>query len=356
MSDDGLLSSYQFDLPQKLIAQEPAAERDQSRLLVLPADGGMEEKTFSDLPELLRPGDLLIRNNVKVMPARLLGRRQGGGAAELLLVRRGERDGREAWQCLARPGNRFKPGKQFFFGDVLTATALDNAGNGAVWVDFSLKGDAFMAELERVGEVPLPPYIDRPGRKAAPRDRERYQTVYAKRPGAVAAPTAGLHFTPGVDARLRDIGVEIAEVTLNVGPGTFRPIKEESLDRHRMDAEWYEIPEDTWSRIEAARGEGRRVIAVGTTSVRTLESAAAGGEAAPALSGWTELFIRPGYDFKIIDGLVTNFHLPGSSLLVLISALAGRERVLAAYRHAVAVGYRFYSYGDAMLIWRRKER
>ncbi len=354
MSDDGLLSSYQFDLPQELIAQEPAVERDQSRLLVLPADGEMEEKTFSDLPDLLRPGDLLIRNNVKVMPARLLGKRQGGGAAELLLVRREERDGGEYWQCLARPGNRFKPGKQFFFGDTLTATALDNAGNGAVWVDFSLKGDAFMAELERVGEVPLPPYIDRPGRKAADRDRERYQTVYAKRPGAVAAPTAGLHFTPGVDARLRDIGVEIAEVTLNVGPGTFRPIKEESLDRHRMDAEWYEIPEETWSRVETARREGRRVIAVGTTSVRTLESAAAGD--APVLNGWTELFIRPGYDFKVIDGLVTNFHLPGSSLLVLISALAGRERVLAAYRRAVAGGYRFYSYGDAMLIERRKER
>lgn len=348
MPKDDCLSSYMFDLPAELVAQHPAAKRDQSRLLHLLPDGGVEDGVFADLPCLLSPGDLLIRNNVKVIPARLLGRRGGGGAAELLLVRKEERDGDEAWFCLARPANRFKPGRDIAFGDALVATVLGNNGSGGVWVRFSLRNAEFMRELERCGQVPLPPYIHRPDHKPTSEDSERYQTTYAKHPGAVAAPTAGLHFTSEVDAELSKRGVEIAELTLNVGPGTFRPIKEEALDNHAMDAEWYDIPESTWRMAMAAKQRGSRVVAVGTTSARALEASALGG----GLSGWTDIFIRPGHAFRVVDGLLTNFHLPGSSLLVMISALAGRERVLAAYRRAVAEQYRFYSYGDAMLVWR----
>lgn len=348
MPVDDRLSSYMFELPPELVAQHPAVERDASRLMVLGADGQTEERVFADLPDLLKPGDLLVRNNVRVLPARLLGRRPGGGAAELLLVRREDAADGEVWLCMARPANRFKPGRKFSFGDRLTATALDRDDAGMVRVAFSRRGDDFMAALDECGQVPLPPYIERPDKRPTSEDAERYQTIYASRPGAVAAPTAGLHFTPAVDARLAERGVEVAEVTLNVGPGTFRPIKEEDLSRHRMHSEWYDISPDAWERIRSARERGGRVVAVGTTSARTLESAAASG----ALTGWTELFIRPGYEFRLVDGMVTNFHLPGSSLLVMISALAGRERVMAAYGRAVAEGLRFYSYGDAMLIWR----
>lgn len=349
MSSDEILSSYQFHLPPELVAQHPAPERDASRLMLLPPDGAPEEGVFADLPDLLSPGDLLIRNNVRVLPARLLGKRRGGGAAELLLVRRDADADGEVWLCLARPANRFKPGREFSFVDgMLTATALDRDDEGMVRVRFSFRDGDFLSVLEACGQVPLPPYIERPGMVPTAEDAVRYQTHFASRPGAVAAPTAGLHFTPAVDARLAERGVAIAEVTLNVGPGTFRPIKEESLLRHRMHAEWYDIPSATWAAAAAARRGGGRVVAVGTTTVRALESAAAGG----GLSGWTELFIRPGFDFRAVDGMVTNFHLPGSSLLVMISALAGRERVMDAYRRAVAGAWRFYSYGDAMLIWR----
>lgn len=349
---DGFLSSYRFELPPERIAQQPAPERDASRLMVMPPVGAPEEGIFADLPGFLAPGDLLVRNNVKVFPARLLGKRPGGGAAEVLLVRRGERAGAEAWLCLARPANRFKPGREFSFGDgAITGVAGDRDAQGMVWMTFSLGGGDFFAFLDRYGQVPLPPYIERPDKRPTPEDAERYQTIYASRPGAVAAPTAGLHFTPGLDARLRERGVETAEVTLNVGPGTFRPIKEERLENHRMDFEWYEVPSETWRRVRETRESGNRVVAVGTTTVRSLESAAATGE----LSGWTDLFIRPGHAFRSIDGLVTNFHLPGSSLLVMVSALAGRERVLAAYGRAVSEGWRFYSYGDAMLVWRARE-
>ncbi len=347
------MSSYLFDLPPERIAQRPARERDASRLMVLGADGGVENRVFADLPGLLEPGDLLIRNNVRVLPARLLGRRRGGGAAELLLVRPGRMDGREAWLCLARPANCFKPGREFSFGGgELTAAALGAGDHGMVWIEFSRKGADFLAALERFGQVPLPPYIERPEKRPDAEDAERYQTVYAKRPGAVAAPTAGLHFTPEIDRRLAGRGVEVAELTLNVGPGTFRPIQAGNLDDHRMDAEWYEIPEAARAATAAARSRGGRVLAVGTTTARALETAALTG----APSGWSELFIRPGHRFLVLDGLVTNFHLPGSSLLVMISALAGRKRILSAYAGAIASGYRFYSYGDAMLIWRPRDR
>lgn len=347
---DSLLSSYIFDLPPKLVAQHPAPERDASRLMVLPAKGEAGEKTFSDLPDLLAPGDLLVRNNVRVLPARLLGRRQGGGAAELLLVRRDDGAPGERWLCMARPANRFKSGREFFFGEDngLIAVAGDRGDEGMIWVEFSESGPAFIAALECYGQVPLPPYIDRPDKRPTTEDAERYQTIYASRPGAVAAPTAGLHFTPDVDARLRERGVAVAEITLNVGPGTFRPIKEEDLANHAMHAEWYDIPPATWQAVEEAKKAGGRVVAVGTTSARTLESAAVEGR----LSGWTDIFIRPGYQWRLVDGMVTNFHLPGSSLIVMISALAGRDRVLRCYRRAIEDGWRFYSYGDAMLIWR----
>lgn len=349
MADDGLLSSYQFDLPVGAVAQFPAERRDASRLMELAADGSVRDCTFAMLPELLAPGDLLVRNNVRVLPARLIGRRRGGGTAELLLVRRREDEDREVWLCMARPANRFKPGREFSFGDgALVAVAGERDDQGMIWVTFSSRGRDFMRDLERYGRVPLPPYIERPDKRPTSEDAERYQTVYASRPGAVAAPTAGLHFTPGLDAALAARGVGLAEVTLNVGPGTFRPIQEEELDRHRMHSEWYEVPTDVWERLRAVRERGGRVVAVGTTTVRALESVAAGG----GMSGWTDIFIRPGYEFKTIDGMVTNFHLPGSSLLVMISALAGRERVMAAYKRAIESGYRFYSYGDAMLIWK----
>lgn len=354
MALDSLLSSYIFDLPPELIAQHPALERDASRLMHVAAEGSVEEKRFSDLPELLRSGDVLVRNDVKVLPARLLGKRRGGGQAELLLVRSNDTPDDEQWLCLARPANRFKQGRIFSFGQdgELTATPRGPGDDGMIWVEFSSKGRDFLTLLDRIGRIPLPPYIERQDKQPEARDALRYQTVYANRPGAVAAPTAGLHFTPTVDAKLREKGIEIVHLTLNVGPGTFRPIKAENLDNHTMHSEWYAISPENWRRIASARDAGGRVVAVGTTSARALESAAVSGE----LSGWTELFIRPGYHFRVVDGMVTNFHLPGSSLLVMIAALAGRERVLDCYGKAIREGWRFYSYGDAMLIWPPEER
>ncbi len=339
------------------MAQHPARVRDESRLMLVSADGGDGdggERRFSDLPLCLRAGDLLVRNNVKVFPARLVGRRAGGGggAAELLLVRKEGEGDDERWLCLARPANRFKEDRAFHFGTddtPLTAKADGRGGDGMVRVSFSLRGDAFLAALDRVGRVPLPPYIERSG-PPSPEDAERYQTVYAKRPGAVAAPTAGLHFTEAVDRALAARGIGVCEITLNVGPGTFRPVKEELLDNHRMHAEWYSVPETTRSRVRETKQAGGRVVAVGTTTVRALEAAASTGVS----EGWTDLFIRPGYAFRTVDGMVTNFHLPGSSLLVMLSAFAGRERILACYEKAVRGAYRFYSYGDAMLVWRRE--
>lgn len=357
MADD-LLASYRFDLPQELIAQHPAPRRDGSRLMELGPCGAIADKTFAELPEALASGDFLVRNNVRVLPARLLGLRRGGGAAEVLLVRRDDGDDGEAWLCLARPANRFLPGREFSFaGGALIGVATGRGDQGMVRMTFSLKGDAFLKALDTVGQIPLPPYIERPDKRPTSEDAQRYQTMYAKRPGAVAAPTAGLHFTPEIDQRLAERGVEVGELTLNVGPGTFRPIQAERLNEHRMDAEWYDIPPDVWEKAAAVRRRGGRVVAVGTTSARALESAALAEEAGKAaLSGWTELFIHPGHRFRVLDGLITNFHLPGSSLLVLISALAGRERILDAYARAVRERYRFYSFGDAMLIWRPRDK
>lgn len=357
MADD-LLASYRFDLPQELIAQHPAPRRDGSRLMELGPCGAIADKTFAELPEALASGDFLVRNNVRVLPARLLGLRRGGGAAEVLLVRRDDGDDGEAWLCLARPANRFLPGREFSFaGGALIGVATGRGDQGMVRMTFSLKGDAFLKALDTVGQIPLPPYIERPDKRPTSEDAQRYQTMYAKRPGAVAAPTAGLHFTPEIDQRLAERGVEVGELTLNVGPGTFRPIQAERLNEHHMDAEWYDIPPDVWEKAAAVRRRGGRVVAVGTTSARALESAALAEEAGKAaLSGWTELFIHPGHRFRVLDGLITNFHLPGSSLLVLISALAGRERILDAYARAVRERYRFYSFGDAMLIWRPRDK
>ncbi|MDR2392328.1 MAG: tRNA preQ1(34) S-adenosylmethionine ribosyltransferase-isomerase QueA, partial [Planctomycetota bacterium] len=304
---DGLASRYAFSLPPELVAQKPAERRDAARLMHLLPDGTAEDRIFSELPELLAPGDILVRNDVRVFPARLRGRRRGGGTAEVLLVRREDLAEREIWLCLARPANRFKPGREFAFGDgELIGRALGLDDRGMARLEFPLVGPAFMEILERLGQVPLPPYIARPGGVPTPEDTVRYQTVYAARPGAVAAPTAGLHFTPEVDGRLRERGVQIAGLTLHVGPGTFRPIKAVKLDSHRMDPEWFEISPASWREVLQTRKRGGRVVAVGTTTVRALETAAAGGE----LSGWTDIFIRPGHRFALVDGLVTNFHLP----------------------------------------------
>lgn len=349
MTDD-LLQSYVFDLPDGLIAQHPAQERDASRLLVLDRDGNIQDKTFKDLPGLLRPGDLLVRNDVRVIPARLRCKRSGGGAAELLLVHRDAGQPGQSWRCMARPASKFKTGREFVFGSpagqlraVVTGRSQD-----LVCVRFDADDADFMDLLTKVGEVPLPPYITRSSGGPDADDTERYQTTYAARPGAVAAPTAGLHFTPGVDAALAERGVRVAALTLNVGPGTFKPVSVPNLADHTMHAEWYDIPPQTMEAVHAAHDAGGRVIAVGTTSVRALESAALSG----VLTGWTDIFIRPGFAFRCVDGLVTNFHLPGSTLIVLVSALAGRTRVLGAYAHAVEHAYRFYSYGDAMFVWR----
>jgi S-adenosylmethionine:tRNA ribosyltransferase-isomerase len=352
---DDLLESYQFHLPPELIAQRPAARRDASRLMLLESGGGLRHLSFSGFPDQLRPGDVLVRNNVKVLPARLIGKRAGGGKTELLLVREEADDDVSVWLCLARPSSHLKPGGTLTFADgALAATVVEKCGQGRVRATFSESGARFRKLIDDIGLLPLPPYIVRPDEKPTPEDVERYQTVYARsdKAGAVAAPTAGLHFTAEIDRRMTERGVEVHELTLYVGPGTFRPIKAENLADHRMDAERFEIPGDAWRKILGAKASGRRIVAVGTTTARALESALATPDGEGDRAGWTDLFIRPGHAFRVVDGLATNFHLPGSSLLVMLSALAGRERMLAAYAAAVENGYRFYSYGDAMLVWR----
>jgi len=342
---------YDYALPPERIAQRPAQRREQARLLVVDARGRLEHRVFADLPEALAPGDLVVRNTTRVIPARLRGRRGGGGRTELLLVRPvGDRE----WECLARPASHLKTARKVCFGDgELTATILDKLGAGRVRVRFDWPDEEpFDALLDRLGETPLPPYIDRRTGGPTAEDRERYQTVYARESGAVAAPTAGLHFTEHVFGALRDHGVEIADLVLHVGPGTFRPVKTARLSDHCMDPESYRIPPGTAEAIARARDQGRRVVAVGTTTTRAIEAAADAHGRVRAGPGATDLFIRPPYRFRVIDGLLTNFHLPRSTLLMLVCAFAGRDRVLAAYREAVAQGYRFYSYGDAMLLWR----
>lgn len=340
------LSSFDFELPPELIAQTPLAERAASRLMVVRrVTGAVEHHRFADLPGLLSAGDLLVRNETRVIPARLRGRKASGGRIELLLVERLPGEG-ETWRCMARSAKPARPGGRLFFAGGVEGEVVADLGDGWRTVRFTC-GGGLLEQLESVGEMPLPPYIQRP---PAAEDRERYQTVYAREPGAVAAPTAGLHFTEETFADLQARGIAVHGLTLHVGPGTFQPVRVDSLDDHRMHGERFSIPAATAAAVNAARAQGRRVVAVGTTSTRALESAADEDGSLRALSGETYLFIRPGYRFRVTDALVTNFHLPKSTLLVLVSAFAGRELILEAYRQAVAERYRFFSYGDCMLI------
>ena len=336
-----LVRDFDFELPADRIAQRPLA-RGASRLLVLDAQDAARHRSIGELPDLLRPGDLLVVNDTRVLAARLFARRVPGGARiELLLA---ERLDPVTWDCLVRPGRKARPGVRLELSERLRAEVTGQGEEGRRRVVFS---EPVEPHLETLGHVPLPPYIDRADE---PEDRERYQTVWAREPGAIAAPTAGLHFSRELLAALDARGVERAAVTLHVGLGTFKPVTAELVHEHRMDAERWTVPEATAAALARARADRRRVVAVGTTVVRALESAAEAGDGAPAAgTGATELFIVPGYRFRVVDVLLTNFHLPRSTLLMLVSAFAGRERVLAAYREAVELGYRFFSYGDAML-------
>jgi len=360
--DDYRLASYDYALPPELVAQAPLAARDASRLLVLDrSTGGVEHGRFTELPERLRAGDLLVTNRSRVFPARLLGRRERGGKAEILLVRR---RGGGVWDAMLRPGRRLRAGMSVLVGpglrvlvepDAVHESLPEHAPPGAETVVRAVRlladGMSEDEALERFGHAPLPPYIRRePGDARREMDRQRYQTVFARVPGASAAPTAGLHFTPELLAGLAERGVESAFVTLHVGLGTFLPVREDDVARHRMHDEAYAIPQVTVAAIEACRGRSGRVVAVGTTVTRVLESIASAPEGLRAASGRTSLFIHPGFRFRAVDALVTNFHLPRSTLLMLVCAFAGRDRVLAAYREALREGYRFASYGDAMLV------
>jgi len=337
-------ADFDYCLPEKLIAQEPVEPRDHSRLLVLDrATGETEHLIFKDCIRFFRPGDILVVNNTRVIPARLFGVKQDTGARiEVMLLKRLDRD---HWEALARPGKRVKIGTRVAFGDgQLMAEAVDITAAGGRVFRFAYDG-VFEEVLDRLGQMPLPPYITR---ELA--DKERYQTVYAKTPGSAAAPTAGLHFTPELLAAIKAMGVKVAEVMLHVGLGTFRPVQAENIEEHEMHTEYYEVSDETAAAINGARLAGGRVVAVGTTAARTLETVALADGQIRAGSGWTGIFIYPGYSFKAIDMLLTNFHLPKSTLLMLVSAFAGREKVLAAYREAVEQHYRFFSFGDAMLI------
>lgn len=337
-------SDFYYDLPQELIAQTPIEKRDSSRLMTLDRrTGETGHRHFYELPELLRPGDCLIMNDSRVLPARLLGRRlPGGGACEvLLLTDRGD----NVWECLVRPGRRLRAGARMDFGGgVLSAEVAEELADGNRLIRFEYEG-IFLEILERLGKMPLPPYI-----KEELQDQERYQTVYSKVLGSAAAPTAGLHFTPELLGEIEARGVRLGYVTLHVGLGTFRPVKEEAIEDHDMHSEFCIVPPETAELINRTKAAGRRVICVGTTSCRTLESWAGEDGHMEPRSGWTKIYIYPGYRFKVTDGLVTNFHLPESTLIMLVSAFAGREAVLAAYREAVEKRYRFFSFGDAMFL------
>ncbi len=338
-------SDFYYDLPPELIAQTPLERRDSSRLMVLDKETGeVQHRHFYDLPQYLRPGDCLVLNDSRVLPARLLGRRDpSGGAVEvLLLVDRGE----NCWECLVRPGRKLRPGQKVVFGDgsLLTAQIKEELPGGNRIVEFFYEG-IFLEILEQLGKMPLPPYI-----KAELQDGERYQTVYSKEVGSAAAPTAGLHFTKELLAQIEAMGVKVCYVTLHVGLGTFRPVKEEDPTEHEMHSEFCMISAQTAQTINETKKNGGRVICVGTTSCRTLESWAAEDGTMKESAGWTDIYIYPGYRFKVLDCLVTNFHLPESTLIMLVSALAGREQVLNAYAKAVEERYRFFSFGDAMFI------
>ncbi len=339
------LAEFDYALPERLIAQEPVSPRDASRLRVVPRGGGpLEDARFSDLPRLLRPGDLLVVNDTRVLPARLVGVKETGGRCELLLVEPLSVEG-DLWRALGQASKPFRPGMRLAFGELGARVALAE-GEGAFVVRFDRGGAALLQELDRIGRMPLPPYIRR---EPTAQDAERYQTVMARVPGSSAAPTAGLHFTEPLLERLAAGGVERTAVTLHVGPGTFLPVRAGDLSRHRMHEERYHVSPEAARAFQACRARAGRVVAVGTTSVRTLESAW-NGEGLRVGSGRTSLFIRPGHVFRAVDALVTNLHLPRSTLLVLVCAFAGRERILGAYQHAIDEGYRFFSYGDAMLV------
>ena len=335
---------FYYELPPDLIVQDRYDDRSSSRLMVLDKiTGEVEHRHFKDITEYLRPGDCLVINNTKVIPARLYGVKEGTEAKiEILLLKRKEND---IWETLVKPGKKCKIGTKIVFGEgILTGEVVDIVEEGNRLIQFHYEG-IFEEILDRLGQMPLPPYITH-----QLQDKNRYQTVYAKYDGSAAAPTAGLHFTPELLQQVRDMGVEIAEVTLHVGLGTFRPVKETDVLKHHMHSEFYKIEQSEADKINKAKKEGHRVIAVGTTSTRTLESAADENGFLTEKSGWTEIFIYPGYQFKVIDALITNFHLPESTLVMLVSALAGREHVLAAYETAVEEKYRFFSFGDAMFI------
>ena len=337
-------SDFYYDLPEELIAQDPLEDRSSSRLLVLDKKTGeTEHHVFREIVNYLDPGDCLVINDTKVIPARLIGAKEETGAKiEVLLLKRGADD---VWETLVKPGRKAKPGTRISFGDgLLTGEVVDIVDEGNRLIHFEYEG-IFEEILDRLGQMPLPPYITH-----QLKDKDRYNTVYAEHPGSAAAPTAGLHFTPELLEKIRDKGVDIAHVTLHVGLGTFRPVKVDDVEKHHMHSEFYMIDETAAEKINRAKENGKRVICVGTTSCRTIESAADENGRLKACSGWTDIFIYPGYQFKILDALITNFHLPESTLVMLVSALAGRDHVLAAYEEAVRERYRFFSFGDAMFI------
>lgn len=339
------VKDFYFDLPQELIAQDPLEDRSASRLLVLDKETGeVTHRHFRDIKEYLKPGDCLVINDTKVIPARLLGTKKDTGAKiEVLLLKRREDD---IWETLVKPGKKARPGAELEFGEgLLKATVVEVADEGNRLIQFHYDG-IFEEILDQLGQMPLPPYITH-----QLKDKNRYQTVYAKHQGSAAAPTAGLHFTKELLAEIKELGVEIAHVTLHVGLGTFRPVKTENVLDHHMHSEFYMVEESEAQKVNKAKASGGRIICVGTTSCRTIESAAGEDGLLKAGSGWTEIFIYPGYQFKLLDCLITNFHLPESTLVMLVSALAGREQVLSAYREAVKERYRFFSFGDAMFIY-----
>lgn len=338
------VKDFYYDLPQELIAQDPLRDRSASRLMVLDKNTGeIQHRIFKNITEYLKPGDCLVINNTKVIPARLYGVKEGTEAkVEILLLKRMEND---VWETLVKPGKKCRPGARLSFGEgILTGEVIDIVEEGNRLIRFEYEG-IFEEILDRLGQMPLPPYITH-----QLEDKTRYQTVYAKHDGSAAAPTAGLHFTAELLDAVRGMGVEIAEVTLHVGLGTFRPVKETDVLKHHMHSEFYRITQSEADKINRAKREGHRVIAVGTTSTRTLEAAADENGFLREMSGWTEIFIYPGYRFKVVDCLITNFHLPESTLVMLVSALAGRAHVLNAYKEAVKERYRFFSFGDAMLL------
>ena len=337
-------SDFYYELPQELIAQEPLEKRDHSRLMILDkVTGKIEHRHFYDIADMLNPGDTLILNDTRVIPARLYGIKDDtGGAIEFLLLNKHSLD---TWEVILKPGRRAKPGARFVFGNgELKAEILDIINDGNRLVKFEYEG-VFENVLDKLGEMPLPPYITK-----KLEDKDRYQTVYAKHNGSAAAPTAGLHFTPDLLKKVKARGVNIGYVTLHVGLGTFRPVKEDDINEHKMHSEFYILPQKTADLINRTKAEGGRIVSVGTTATRTLETAGMNGLPLKASTGWTDIFIYPGKEFHVIDALITNFHLPESTLIMLVSALAGRENVLNAYAEAVKERYRFFSFGDAMFI------